>query len=158
MNKLILARHSYAESGTSNGSDFKRKLTPIGNEVANSQAKQLLDKGLIPNLIITSNAQRAIETTRVFQKLLNTSCPIFQVSFLYDDYTTAEFFDLVNQISSLHQIVLIMGHNPTISLMSARLDNTTNYPFKPGSLAVFNCGEWSEVEVGNSKVLEYLST
>lgn len=149
--KLILVRHSDAEHSSFDTPDFDRRLTPQGRKRAKLQANQLLTKNLIPNLVITSNAIRAKETASIFLPILNPDCQIQHVPFLYDDFTTTDFFNLISSIDANKTVVMVVGHNPTISVMASRLDFKSQLSFKPCSMAIFNTAkEWNLLEVGTA--------
>lgn len=159
MKKLIIIRHSFAESGSSAQSDFERNLTAVGKKVALNQAKVLMQNKLNPNIIITSSADRALQTSHLFNEVLNPQRGIKEISLLYSDYTTAEFFHILNNIDSDIEIAAIVGHNPSVSAMASRLDPDSFLGFKPCSMAVFNIpSKWSKLQVGDAKIEHYFSS
>ena len=83
MNKLILIRHSNAETGSFNMSDFERELTRKGVMRAEYQANELKIRGIMPDLVITSSATRAVQTTNVFVSKFERDCVMKKEPFLY---------------------------------------------------------------------------
>lgn len=157
MKKLILVRHSDAEHSSFDTPDFDRRLTPQGRKRVKLHANFLLNKNLIPDLIITSNAIRATETVALFLPILNPDCQIKYVPFLYDDFTTADFFNLISSIDANKTVVMVVGHNPTISVMASRLDFKSQLSFKPCSIAIFNTAkEWNLLEVGDAILSDFM--
>lgn len=157
MKKLILLRHSFAESGSFSTPDFNRRLTPKGKSRANLHANKLLKKGLVPDLIITSTAIRAEETTEIISTVLNYRGPINRVSLLYEDFATLDFFKLLNNINSSMNTVLLIGHNPTISTMASRIDRDSLVSFRPCSIGIFEVNsKWNQLEVGSGRMVEYV--
>jgi phosphohistidine phosphatase len=155
--KLILVRHSDAEHSSFDTPDFDRRLTPQGQKRAKLQANLLLNKNLIPNLIITSNAIRAKETASLFLPILYPDCQIQHVSLLYDNFTTTDFFNLISRIDAKKTTVMVVGHNPTISVMASRLDFKSQLLFKPCSMAIFNIAkEWESLEVGDAILSDFM--
>ena len=155
MRELILIRHSYAEPGMLNMSDFNRDLTSKGVERAVNQSKLLKDRDITPSLIISSNAVRAIKTARIFADIFGNTCPIQEVSQLYDDLTTADFFNILNKIDNSMSTVLLFGHNPTMERMASMLCNKTNVTFKPCHISAFSINnDWKNLQVGNG-IIEY---
>lgn len=154
---LILIRHSFAEGG--GYSDIRRKLTPLGNTIGKRQAKILLNENLLPEVIISSNAVRAKETSEIIYRVLKPKNGIELNAMLYKDYTTQDFFDLINSLSCNINVVAIVAHNPNLSAMASRLDSQCYINFKPCSIAVFNCGEsWQDAEVGKGKFIQYFES
>jgi phosphohistidine phosphatase len=69
MKTLLLVRHAKAthESGYS---DFERPLTEKGIHGAEKMAKHLQEKGIIPQLFVTSPALRTHQTANIFTDTL----------------------------------------------------------------------------------------
>lgn len=159
MKKLILIRHSFAESGSGASSDFKRNLTLTGKKIALLQAEILKSNLLIPDLVLTSNANRALQTTFEFSEVLKPKYGIKEINLLYTDYTTADFFNLINQVNNKVETLAIIGHNPSVSAMASRLDPETYLGFKPCSMAVFTIPvKWDALQVGDAKIEQYFSS
>lgn len=158
MKKIVLIRHSNAESGSFDTSDFNRKLSAKGKQRAKQQANLLLTKNTIPDLIITSNAKRSYETALAFAEVLNKNCPVQQVSFLYEDFTTNDFFNLINKIDDCYETVFLVGHNPTISTMASRLDSDELFTFKPCTICVFEVGnKWQTVDIADGELADFIT-
>ena len=69
MNKtLILARHGKAEKSDVDNFDFKRNLTERGESDVLMVAQQLLNI-ITPELIVSSPANRAYQTAKIFAKV-----------------------------------------------------------------------------------------
>ena len=158
MSRLILIRHSIAESGSFETSDFERKLTPQGVKRAYNQSEELKNKNIKPDLIISSSATRAIETAGIFSEQIGERCPVKEVPFLYENYTTNEFFSFLNTIDNKYSTVLLVGHNPTISEMAYRLDSDVSVAFSPCEIVIVSVGNnWNLLEVGGGKIDEVIS-
>lgn len=158
MNELILIRHSNAESESFNNSDFERKLSDKGIKRAKHQANKMQLSGKIPDLIITSSAVRAIETSNIFLEELRADCPVKEIPFLYEDFTTSDFFNLLNSIDNSYSTVMLVGHNPTISSMAYRLDSNISISFRPCEISIYNVGDrWDKLEVGGGRVVDVIS-
>ena len=158
MKELILIRHSNAESDSFNMSDFERKLSNKGIKRAKYQASEMQIRGKVPDLIITSTAVRAIETTNIFIEILGKDLPVKEVAFLYEDFTTSDFFNLINSINNSYSTVMLVGHNPTISSMAYRLDSDISISFRPCEISIYNVGDsWDTLEVDGGKVVEVIT-
>ena len=62
MQRLILFRHGKAERNSSTGKDFDRNLTGRGREDARLVGAALAQAGLIPDLVLVSEAARTQQT------------------------------------------------------------------------------------------------
>jgi phosphohistidine phosphatase len=65
MKTIILMRHSKAEQGNFEISDFDRKLTEKGKSDADIAAKILIKKIKKIDLIVTSSAKRTLKTAKI---------------------------------------------------------------------------------------------
>lgn len=158
MKRLIFIRHSNAESGSFEMSDFERRLTPKGIKRAQRQANELKSKAIVPNLIITSNAARAIETTNIFHDIIGEGCKVQEVPFLYDDFTTSDFFNLINSIDESYSTVLLIGHNPTISDMISKFDFDFSISLRPCEIVIISIEDlWKTVEVDGGNIVDIIS-
>ena len=158
MKELILVRHSNAESESFSNSDFDRKLSGKGIKRAKSQAIEMQSRGKVPDLIITSSAVRAIETADIFFEIFENNCPIKEVAYLYEDFTTSDFFNLINSIDNSYSTVMLVGHNPTISAMAYRLDSDNSISFRPCEISIYNVGDrWDTLEVDGGEFLDVIS-
>ena len=69
--QLILVRHANARRGAPGLADFDRTLDHAGVSEAQEMAFRIKNRKLIPDLIISSPAIRAISTAKIFAGILN---------------------------------------------------------------------------------------
>lgn len=115
---LVLMRHAKAEVGSGVMSDRLRPLTPAGRNTASAAGRRLGSDGLTPDLLIVSAAVRTRQTAeRVIAGLASNSV----VTVPDDQLYSATVEDLLNAIrrhceqAEDPRIVLVIGHEPTIS-------------------------------------------
>ncbi len=109
MKKIFLMRHADAPNIV--GDDFNRILSKSGKAQAENAAKLLSSYNI--ELILCSNAHRAIETCRFISKLNSKA----RIEFLDEIYTgSIETIEeaISNAIEPELNEVLVIGHNPTI--------------------------------------------
>lgn len=137
---LLLLRHAEAMDKSYAQKDSERLLTPHGIQQLKSISKQMLDKDLIPQLIIASPAIRALETAnQIIQNLGIKSSTLQTMDGLYsgDVYNYQEIiFSFFNPAETL----LIIGHNPMISDFSTSISPKSPY-FTTATLAAFQPSE-----------------
>jgi phosphohistidine phosphatase len=112
--ELILLRHGKSDWNT-NTDDFHRPLNKRGIQGAKHVGIWLLEQQLVPDTIISSPAERAIDTAKKACEMmqLNEQC-IHQEQRLYD----ADLEILIQTLSLLSnnaQRVLLVGHNPGLA-------------------------------------------
>ncbi len=122
MKTLYLIRHAKAEEHSFSKDDFYRDLQKKGRERAERIAQKLKDSLKIDEktLVISSSANRAIQTAELFCEVLGYPQESIQQT---RDIYEAHFMDILKVINSVpdeYDTLLIFGHNPGLS-------NLTNY-------------------------------
>lgn len=156
MKYLVLVRHSLAQDGSFSVPDFERKISHQGIARAVKQAEVIKNSGFVPDVLISSSAARAMQTAELFAGVLTLASTVKE-DFLYEEYTTAEFLNFLNNLAEDYQTVMVLGHNPTISLVAHRLAPTFSMVFEPAAMAVlaFDVDAWSQVECGTGVVQQF---
>lgn len=120
MPTLLLMRH--AKSGWDDPSlaDHDRPLNARGRKAAPRMGELLVELGLVPDLVVTSTARRALDTAHAVVTSTGYSGRIEVTRRLY----LAEpptFFEVLAELEPSHERVLVVGHNPGISELASLL-------------------------------------
>ncbi|MFN4285794.1 MAG: SixA phosphatase family protein [Lacibacter sp.] len=118
---LLLVRHaksSWAEPGLA---DFDRPLNDRGKRDAPEMAQRLLQKKLIPDLLVTSTAKRARSTCKAFAEVLHVK-QVQQTDDLYLAGVDA-FEQVVAALPDSANTVALFAHNPGITAYANTLTN-----------------------------------
>lgn len=111
--QIMLLRHAEAEA-SSHGGDFGRKLTENGRDHVKALAQKLLELKLLPQVIISSTAQRAVETS----ELVCEHWAIDSEQILYRDALyhaeVGTFLSQLHRLNNRLNRVLIVAHNPAL--------------------------------------------
>jgi phosphohistidine phosphatase len=154
---LVLLRHAKAET-PGEKPDFERELTTVGGTDADAAGSWLADKGLRPGLVLCSPAARTRQTWLGAAVALAQADPdagspeVHYEQGLYDGGRT-EVVDLLRAVPDDIKVVLVVGHNPTMSDVSILLrpyDASGSFEgLKTAGMAVHKLeGSWSQVEPG----------
>jgi phosphohistidine phosphatase len=156
MKRLLLMRHTQAEPISGEKQDIDRHITKLGDTIAYVQAEKVKEVGIEPGLIVCSNAQRAVETAQIMAEVLEYTGHIKQEPFLYEDFTTNDFINWLQQ--NAKDDMVIIGHNPTISTMAFRLTPDFNLSMTPctGITVTFDVDSWDKIEAGTGKLDEFI--
>lgn len=156
---IILARHSYAENSSFETNDFERSLTAQGVKYANQQSLKLAERCSSIDLLVSSDAKRAMQTADVLSKQIDIKQEISLQHFLYEDYTTQQFIDYIHTLAKDLNQVLIVGHNPTLATMAYRLVPEFNYGVSPGTIIIieFDGDNWLDIQVGEGKLINVIA-
>lgn len=123
MKTLFLIRHATAEDGgyTAIFRDFDRNLTSSGIIEAARMGKFLAEKELIPAVIVTSEANRAAETAKLFAEQMGIDTDhILKNEALYGGGPRA-YLAVLNNLDEAVKSVAIVGHNPDVTFFGEYL-------------------------------------
>jgi phosphohistidine phosphatase len=121
MKTLTLVRHAQAAPKSANVADFDRPLTRGGQAEANALARELLGRQVMPDLLLSSSAQRAKETTEILARGLGI--PSERISYEECLYLGPPAKILRAAQSAAPQVgqLVIVGHNPGLSELAKSL-------------------------------------
>lgn len=97
------------------GSDFVRNLNEIGREQAKNLAQKFARNGILPSVIITSSANRAVQTACIIADELKFNGEFITNDELYEA-GQGEMLNFIKQLNDKFERIFIVAHNPTIAL------------------------------------------
>ena len=143
--QLILIRHANARSSTLGLADFDRTLDSVGVEEAQEMAFRVRNRKLIPDLMVSSPAIRAISTARIFAGIWDKEHhSIIEKPTLYEA-SIPKLLSVVNGLDNHASSAAIFGHNPEISALAGYLTVEGLYNMSTCGIMVINF----EVEAWN---------
>jgi len=150
--ELLVLRHGKAEKQVW-GADFDRPITDTGKRGAQRMAIWLLRAGLVPDYVISSPAERAIETARKTCKPMGMgSGTIIEDRRIYE----ASLDGLLGSLSEVPKNagrVLLVGHNPGLDRMIAYIGGEAAH-LKTADLARLEMPtEWKSLEPGCGRLV-----
>ncbi|GIJ22228.1 SixA phosphatase family protein [Micromonospora lutea] len=128
---LVLLRHAKAEQPTPGRPDIERPLAARGRADAAAAGAWLARHGLLPDVVLCSAAVRTRQTWHDVQLGMTGSPPedgpagpAPAVRYEPDAYEAhpEDLLRLIRQVPPTAATVLLIAHNPGISLLSALLD------------------------------------
>jgi phosphohistidine phosphatase len=147
MKTLLILRHAKSSWSHDSLSDHDRPLNKRGERDAPRMGELILDRGLVPDLIISSTANRAHTTATVVAETCGFQHDIVFTEALYLSRLPT-YQSILQQTSDIHQCVMVVGHNPEMEAMVEAL--TGRYQRMPtAALAQVTIGieSWSELEL-----------
>lgn len=112
MKRIYIMRHGKAEWGEENIEDFDRPLKKRGHKASKFMGSLLAVNQEVPDIILSSSAVRAQETTQGFVKALGHIVPVVYDETLY--MTSVEHtMNMLRDLNDEDESVMIIGHNPT---------------------------------------------
>jgi phosphohistidine phosphatase len=158
MKRLILVRHAEAVDPQADLSDFDRPLLPEGEKQAESMGKKMKKEGVTIDLLISSPADRALETGHIFARRLDY--PIQRILLsdaIYKSSDVPSLLQLVRDMDDQHINLLMVGHNPSLSELARHLikDLRLDIP-KAGAVRIeFSASSWKEAGPENSRLTAF---
>lgn len=154
MKTLYIVRHAKSSWDHPGLGDHERPLLEKGKKRTKYVVDYLLDKGIKPDMIISSHAVRAHETAKIIATGVHYPDKNIVVSrnlyFGYSDNVYDIFYDLSDEVNSL----MIVGHNPTFTTFANNfLDQKIDNLPTSGIVGIaFDMKSWSEIHQAASTV------
>ena len=144
---LFIVRHGKSSWDSQGLSDVDRPLKERGVRNAYEMADKLKSSGMIPDIIFSSPACRALHTAVIFMRVMNLPEDRF---FLKNDLYLADTKDILHIIAQAPKEInklMIFGHNPGFTDLVNFL-STLNIPNVPTAGIVmlsFGTSEWKNI-------------
>ncbi len=154
MKRLLLVRHAKTEPITDADSDFTRQLKKRGHKDARMIADHLIGNSMVPEMIISSPAHRALQTAKIMAGSYNIpESEIKEIPFIYNGFTLEELVKEIASIAGDKDSVMVVGHNPDIALMAIQFSGENFFHFPTSATAVisFSASEWSQIKAGTGR-------
>jgi len=152
--RLVVLRHAKAEHPQQTG-DAERPLTARGHDDAGAAGAWLINHQLVPDVVLCSPARRARDTWYGVKTALGDAAA--KVTVVYEPLLYAaeadELVDLIADTEPDARVLLLVGHNPTLSQLSALFDRAGGPPagLRTSGLAVHQVtGDWSTCTPGQA--------
>ena len=118
---ITLMRHAKSSWQIAHQSDHERALNPRGMSDAPMMAQRLVDRRCIPDLIICSSAQRALQTSAYLVDLFQLTGDQFQVNPELYLAVPQTILDIIQGIDATVTHALLIAHNPGLADLSCML-------------------------------------
>lgn len=153
MKTLYLMRHAKSSHDDQSLKDFDRPLNSRGERDAPFMGKIIYQKGIVFQDVISSPADRAIKTARLFCDQIGY--PFYNIKEDYNLYasSTTELLLLIKNLTETSDNVLLVGHNPSLTDLSNYLSDFSidNIPTSGIVELQYLRKSWMEVEMGSFK-------
>jgi len=157
MKTLILVRHAKSSWDVAGQNDFDRTLNERGKRDAPEMAERLKEKGVKPDLFVSSPAKRALKTAKYFAETFKADKDaIVRVDALYEAPLEA-FYSVVTGLANKHDVVILFAHNPGITAFVNTLTevHTDNMPTCGMFTVQIDTDDWKTFRESDKKFLFY---
>ncbi|MBN2480307.1 MAG: histidine phosphatase family protein [Bacteroidales bacterium] len=148
---LQIVRHAKSSWDYEGITDIDRPLKSKGMLRAYQVSGKLKLENQIPQIMISSPANRALHTAIIFARILDVSLKNLFVSHSLYDASTKQIVDLVMQTSDEIHSLMIFGHNPGFTGIVNHLgkNRIANLPTAGVVTLVFETDKWENISRNN---------
>ncbi len=154
MKSVLFFRHGKSDWGARYDHDHERPLAKRGRKAAKKMGRYLAVQGPIPDRILCSTALRARETLERALKAGSWAGCTVQFSRMIYEAGPDELLARIRDETDGTQVLMIVGHEPVLSILIAE---STGHPWRPFPTAamaevVFAVTRWEQVEPGKGRL------
>jgi phosphohistidine phosphatase len=150
MKTLYLVRHAKSSWDNPEISDFERPLNDRGRSAAPKMAQYLINKGIKPQLLVSSPATRAIGTALIFaDKFGIAQKNILSIPNIYNS-NNIELMEVIRELDDKYDSIMLFGHDTSITVVTEELSNQRflHFPTCGAAGIKLNINSWKEVVDG----------
>lgn len=148
MKTLYVLRHAKSDWNDASLTDFERPLNERGIHAAQKMGAFMQQRGIVPDLIISSPARRARETAQIVKDAAGIAAEIHFEPRIYEA-SVGDLMEIVSQAENDCEKLLIVGHNPgfeqLVEILSGELQPMPTAALAEIELPIEN---WSETMRG----------
>jgi len=157
MKKLYIVRHAKSSWSDASLSDFERPLNSRGEKDAPLMGEILKKKGILPDLVISSSAKRALTTAKIISEKIGYSKKKIEKDTNIYHAGLRNMISIINEVSNDVQSLMIFGHNPTFTQLINVLANYDLPNLPTCAVVEIEClvNNWQALTAGTGKVVNY---
>jgi phosphohistidine phosphatase len=153
---LILVRHAKSSWSFSGLADADRPLNARGERDAPVMANWFLSTGYRPDLLMTSFANRALTTARIFAHALNYPVERIRLSETLYEASANQLLETIRALDDELSTLMLFGHNPGFNdllalLLGSEVDNMATCAVAILNLPVSRWSQLSPAGVGKRR-------
>lgn len=149
MKTLYLMRHAKSSWKDITLDDFDRPLNKRGQRDAPFMGELLNKRGIKPDIIYSSPANRTKTTAQIIAKKVGYTKPIKFENKIYES-NLISLKNIIYGINNKHNIVFLFGHNPCLNIFVEDFcPFYENIPTCGIVMLEFSCESWDEISMEN---------
>ena len=150
MKRLYLIRHAKSSWRDAGLADFDRPLNKRGKHDVPRMGQRLKALGVLPDLIVSSPAKRAIRTARQIADEIGYDRKAIELNEILYGAVPEDTLAIIRATDAAFESTMIFGHNPMMTglinqLTDFRIDNV---PTCGAFCATFDVEDWSDIREG----------
>lgn len=155
MKTLYIVRHAKSSWADPGQADFDRPLNDRGKKDAPRMGKRLKERSILPDLLLSSPAKRALSTCKKIAAAIGYAEGRIKTDKRLYHASSETLLDIVQNLSDKLNDVMIFGHNPGLTdFVNDVLDSSiSNIPTCGVVAGRFTVNSWRDVENGAGELL-----
>ncbi len=154
MKTLYLVRHAKSSWDDPSLSDFDRPLNKRGERNAPNMAKRLKERNVLPDMLLSSPANRALTTCKVFARILGFDKEKIETNRSLYHAGEDSILNIIRKTPPFVKTLFVFGHNPGFTdfaneLMNERISNIPTSGIVGCTLPIES---WGEIDWGKGKM------
>ncbi|MFB6610902.1 histidine phosphatase family protein [Agromyces sp. NPDC056379] len=151
MKTLVLMRHAKSSWDSPGLVDHDRPLNDLGRQDAPRMGRRLFERGIEPDVIVTSTAERARSTAALVAGELRT--PARRI--VADERLYAASVDtmlrVIRSLDDRLSVAMLVGHNPEMTDLATRFSKGAEaMPTAAIAVFTFDAASWADVRTATS--------
>lgn len=148
MKRLYIVRHGKSSWDLESIRDIDRPLKEKGINDAYKMARQVAAKEPKPQLIISSNAIRALHSAVIIHRELKLAPEVLTISVELYHADVDEILQVIYTVDDNIDFLMIFGHNPGFTELANYLSNLNimNVPTTGMVILDFEVSKWNEID------------
>ena len=154
---LYLVRHAKSSWGDMTLGDFDRPLNKRGQRDAPEMGRRLKKRGVLPDIILCSPAQRARQTAELLLRELGGSMDGVQFDERIYEASMATLLDLIRSLPAACAAAMVIGHNPSIGWLANQFSGYRIEKMPTCAVAAFELPSfsWRDMGAGTARLLDF---
>ncbi len=157
MKTLYLIRHAKSSWTDPDLADFDRPLNDRGKRDAGRMGKRLKEREVVPDLMLSSPAERALTTCTRMAEILGYGTTRIKTDRKLYHADEEDIINTVKELNDKNDVVLVFGHNPGLTGFVNLLSNDDNLIDNVPTCGIvcftFHVDHWKEVKFGKGKFI-----
>ena len=155
MKTVLIMRHAKSSWKDAGLLDHDRPLNKRGKRDAPRVGRLILQQGLVPELIVSSTAKRARSTSKRVAKACGYIAEIRLTPHFYHA-PAGTYIEVLNHLSDDYRRVMVVGHNPGMEELVARLGRSCGMPTAALANVSLPIDQWREFDGATEGMLVHV--
>lgn len=156
MKRLYLLRHAKSSWDNAGLADHDRPLNDRGRRAAAFMGQVVRERGLLPEIVICSNAERARQTAELFCEAAGFDGETVAESRIYEA-SAGRLVEIVSTIEGAYGSAMLIGHNPGMESLIYYLTGALE-PMPTAAIAIIELSieRWADIDAGCGRLADVL--